>query len=349
MNNFYQPPYSGGVPPWQSGPMYAPPTPQEEEKRHLRRDGNYIGGVLLAQTAAMNLTFIVVSLVLMLFGVIGQEQLSAEYMGLGNTVYLLMYAGVYAFAMAVPAVLVSLCCKKRHFPLTPAASLNAWDAFFALLGGMGLCMVANYVANYIAAFLTQFGIDMPEMPQMMEPTGESLLLNIVVLAVLPALLEELVFRGYILRALRPYGDTFAVCVSAVIFGLVHGNILQVPFALLVGAVLGWLYVRTNNIWLAVAVHFCNNAFSVVLEYFALGVSEQSANVMYVVSMLTMLVVGLGAVGILAVRRSDLLRLPKQEKPALLSLGQRLSGLLKSPVLVVAVLVLLLLIVVEALL
>ena len=49
------------------------------------------------------------------------------------------------------------------------------------------------------------------------------MLNLVSTAVLPALVEEMVFRGYILGALRPQGDGLAIVFSAVFFGLLHGK------------------------------------------------------------------------------------------------------------------------------
>ena len=60
-----------------------------------------------------------------------------------------------------------------------------------------------------------------------------LVLNLLVLAVLPALLEEMIFRVCILGALRKYGDTFAIVVSALLFGFIHGGLSQSVFAVIV--------------------------------------------------------------------------------------------------------------------
>lgn len=69
--------------------------------------------------------------------------------------------------------------------------------------------------------------------------------------------EELIFRGYILRALRPYGKRFAIWGSALLFGLFHGNLLQTPYAILVGLVLGYVTVEYSISW-AVGIHVFNN-------------------------------------------------------------------------------------------
>lgn len=69
--------------------------------------------------------------------------------------------------------------------------------------------------------------------------------------------EELIFRGYILRSLRPYGKRFAIFGSALLFGLFHGNLLQTPYAILVGLVLGYVTVEYSILW-AIAIHTFNN-------------------------------------------------------------------------------------------
>lgn len=76
-------------------------------------------------------------------------------------------------------------------------------------------------------------------------------------AIFAPVAEELLFRGYILRSLRPYGKRFAVFGSAVLFGLFHGNLLQTPYAILVGLLLGYVTVEYSLAW-AVGLHMFNN-------------------------------------------------------------------------------------------
>lgn len=69
--------------------------------------------------------------------------------------------------------------------------------------------------------------------------------------------EELLFRGVVLRLLRPYGKQAAILMSAILFGLFHGNIIQIPFAILVGLVLGYVTVEYSIVW-AMVLHIINN-------------------------------------------------------------------------------------------
>jgi membrane protease YdiL (CAAX protease family) len=76
-------------------------------------------------------------------------------------------------------------------------------------------------------------------------------------SILAPVWEELLFRGYVLRALRPYGKRFAILGSALLFGLFHGNLLQTPYAVVMGLVFGYMTVEYSIVW-AILLHMFNN-------------------------------------------------------------------------------------------
>lgn len=71
------------------------------------------------------------------------------------------------------------------------------------------------------------------------------------------IMEEIIFRGVVLRHLEPYGKGFAIVMSAFAFGIFHGNLVQIPYAFLVGLVLGYVTVEYNILW-AMVLHMINN-------------------------------------------------------------------------------------------
>ena len=71
--------------------------------------------------------------------------------------------------------------------------------------------------------------------------------NLIYSCLLAPVCEELCFRWMILRRLRPWGDGFALCASALLFALVHGNLYQMIYAFAVGLVLGGIVLYTGNI------------------------------------------------------------------------------------------------------
>lgn len=85
-------------------------------------------------------------------------------------------------------------------------------------------------------------------------------------ALLAPISEELIYRGLIYRRLRDYlGVKWAMVMSALIFGLVHGNMVQFVFAFLIGLALAAVYERYKTIWAPIAAHMAVNLFSCILE------------------------------------------------------------------------------------
>ena len=324
--------------------MYQPynpffvPNPQyqleENEKRQLRKDATFVGIMSIVLTVVMELAFTVLVFILMACGVFEYEQLSLPDLGVGNTAYLFLYMGVYVFALLVPSLVVALCCKRNYNPFSPTKPVGIGFTFFAILAAIGLCMFTNIINSYILTILSELGAEIPEPPQMMEPTLTSLGLNLLVMAVLPALLEEMIYRGYILRTLRPYGNVFAVVISSLLFGLMHGNLRQIPFAFIVGLVLGLLYVLTDNIWLSITVHFANNAISVLMEYFGFGLSEAAVGYFYAMIIYGLTLIGGVALLILFLRYRNQMRIRKTD--TYLSTSKRTSVLFATPAFLICV-------------
>ncbi len=122
------------------------------------------------------------------------------------------------------------------------------------------CMGAQMVNSFWFSGLewTMNLFDRSLMPLLESVAGQSDSLSMFLYAsILAPISEEILFRGYILRSLRPFGKRFAIFGSALLFGLFHGNLLQTPYALIVGLVLGYVTVE-YSIWWAIFIHGFNN-------------------------------------------------------------------------------------------
>ncbi|HRP40030.1 MAG TPA: type II CAAX endopeptidase family protein [Chitinophagales bacterium] len=96
----------------------------------------------------------------------------------------------------------------------------------------------------------------------------------LVLAVMPAIGEELFFRGSVLKILSEtrLGIHGAVVFSALAFSLMHFEFYNTFAIFFMGLVLGYIYYFTQSIWASIAAHFVNNFLQVLLKYlFATGV------------------------------------------------------------------------------
>lgn len=94
------------------------------------------------------------------------------------------------------------------------------------------------------------------------------LLSVVMIAFLPAVFEETLFRGGLQNLLSRWFKMpiAAIIITSIIFSAVHGSYLGFLSRFALGFVLGWVYYRTGNIWLNIIGHFFNNAFAVTTLY-----------------------------------------------------------------------------------
>lgn len=124
---------------------------------------------------------------------------------------------------------------------------------------------------FIVAAMFTFNIasEFVELPNLMEDTFMGMSRNvfgILAIAVMAPLVEELLFRGAIEGHFLQTGKTprMAIFLSALIFGIIHINPAQVPFAFCIGAVFGWLYYRTGSVIPGMIGHFLNNSLATIL-------------------------------------------------------------------------------------
>lgn len=110
----------------------------------------------------------------------------------------------------------------------------------------------------------------PELPNIIEEEmGEIINAHggYFVVALLVPLVEEMVFRGAVLRTLlqwKPNTPWRMIAISALLFALIHMNPAQMPHAFVIGLLLGWMFYRTNSIVPSVAFHWANNTIAFIL-------------------------------------------------------------------------------------
>lgn len=124
----------------------------------------------------------------------------------------------------------------------------------------------NYIINLISHIMSVCGYNPDSsLPLPFNNIGW-LFANIAILALLPAISEELIYRGIILNGLRRFGAIKAVFFSALIFAFAHGSLMQFFYQLILGIVLGFVLVKTGSLIASMVVHFLNNLIVVVLNY-----------------------------------------------------------------------------------
>ena len=94
-----------------------------------------------------------------------------------------------------------------------------------------------------------------------------LLLNMVVIALIPAIGEEMTFRGVLQQSLtRKMNPHVAILLSAAIFSFIHFQFYGFLPRMFLGILLGYMFYATGSLWTSILMHFFNNGTAVVLYY-----------------------------------------------------------------------------------
>lgn len=134
-----------------------------------------------------------------------------------------------------------------------------WDVF------VWTALMALGIVAPMQLIIDLSGLEMPVTAQQLFTQLLSNQWGFLAVAVVVPLAEEMAFRGAILRTLLdhfgPSGRWWAILLSALLFGMAHGNTVQFVNGTVVGLLLGWLYWRTRSIAPGVVFHLVNNAIA----------------------------------------------------------------------------------------
>lgn len=204
--------------------------------------------------------------------------------------------------------------------------------------GFFICLAGNYVTSLFVNFMDTVGVHLTS-PEYVVPSGFSgRFIYIVSIAVVPPLVEEFAIRGVIMQPLRKYGDMFAIIASAFIFAVLHGNLIQAPFALIAGIGIGYAVCITNSVWTGVAIHTVNNLYSVLTEFMLEDIADVAKlNRVYLIT-----TIALYAVSILGSALFIILRKRRRLMPSFtaLSEGRKMLSFTLSIPMVIALLIML---------
>lgn len=121
---------------------------------------------------------------------------------------------------------------------------------------MGAQLIYSLFGNSLELLLRLFGYT--AMEQLDAASSQSTTLSIFLYtAIFAPVGEELIYRGLVMPQFQRYGNVFAVVVSAALFGVMHANLFQIPFAFLTGLVLGYTAAEFSLRW-SILLHLLNN-------------------------------------------------------------------------------------------
>ncbi|MGN1113746.1 MAG: lysostaphin resistance A-like protein [Oscillospiraceae bacterium] len=134
-----------------------------------------------------------------------------------------------------------------------------------------VCMIVNMIfstlINIVTLIFGSAGFTIPQSDFSVTNTDTaSIILQFLYIVILGPIAEELIYRGVILSILKPYGKWAAVIISALFFGLMHGNIPQAVPAFCGAIVYGLIAVRFNSIIPTIIIHMLNNGLTMYTDF-----------------------------------------------------------------------------------
>ena len=148
------------------------------------------------------------------------------------------------------------------------------DLLVTFLIAEGLMVVGSIVSNILTSVFTMFfGYELNNNTSDIIMSSPIWLIILVAVIIGP-IVEELMFRKLLMDKLGAYGDRICIIVSAVSFGIFHGNLFQVFYAAMLGALLAYVYSKTGNVIYTIILHIAINFFGSVLPMLIMEPAER---------------------------------------------------------------------------
>ena len=165
---------------------------------------------------------------------------------------------VIYYASFLLAVLIGYLLSERRVNIKDAFLLPSRDGVsmlaLSVFPFLAVMMALSYLTSLV---LVLFGFSSPEVD-----VSGNIFLVLFEHALVPAFLEEMLFRFLPFALLLPHSKRAAVIFSAVFFALMHCSLFQIPYAFVAGVALGLLYLASGSIIPSFILHLINNIFSV---------------------------------------------------------------------------------------
>lgn len=315
---------------------------KDTEKRRLRSLANKTGISQCILLVIFNLITTFLIFITVIFGAInyGQMDIASTF---PPDVYYTLSGIVSVVGMFTTALILRAMVGRRFDDLFSFQQTVSIKRIAALLpAGLAVAMFANYMVDCMLQNLSMIGIHYNlDAVSIVKLDGQwaTNILYILAVAVTPAFVEEFLYRGVLLGALRSYGDGFSVLTSSIIFGLIHGNLIQIPFAFIGGLVFAYITVYSGSIIPAMLLHFMNNLFSVLGDIINSQFGQTVAEIYYAGFMGLFFL--LGILGIALVAKKDHTLLTFKKPNHILTFREKIRCFFLSPgMIVLSILILL---------
>lgn len=134
-----------------------------------------------------------------------------------------------------------------------------------VLLSIGMYFVSSFLATITSGWFEDAGSKFDQLMEMIDMGNP--VLTFFAAALMAPLGEECLLRGMVLRNLQKYkfSVTAAIIIQGVLFGVIHGNLIQGIYAIPLGILYGYVAYRTKSVWPSIMMHFINNSISQIVS------------------------------------------------------------------------------------
>lgn len=222
---------------------------------------------LTAKDGGLAFSFMIIAYLLLSF--FGQAIILA-FCKKGSAVYTAISACLPAVALLSVTAYFAVSKKYNFTNLCNVKTFKPFALIPALLLSVGMFLGLGFVNGAFSSILKKAGLNVGGVSLPLENVGHLILFTIV-FALLPAVCEELFFRGLMLTALKKVKVAYAAIYIAISFALYHCSMAQFIYQLIYGAGFTLLAIYAGSVIPCILVHFINNFAIIILEYFKVGV------------------------------------------------------------------------------
>lgn len=164
--------------------------------------------------------------------------------------------------LLLPSILYMAFMRDDTVSDCGVAKISPLTTFFTVLFAFCIIPLVSFI-NMISSLFVENGVS-ETLTRTVE--SNSLIVNLLVIALLPAVVEEIIFRGLIFNGYKKRNPFKAALLSAFLFGLIHMNINQFSYAFVIGILFALLTYVTGSVIPSIIAHFIVNGTSVVLSH-----------------------------------------------------------------------------------
>lgn len=248
-------------------------------KKLMKKDFNKLGITLLMQVLITYVVMFVVTIGIAIIQMLKNHNISEEQ--LQQVFEKPSFMGSMSIIAVVIAFIPILIYRRKKFFQYDLKIENKKFTLKTLIVAFIILLSVNNMLGLFATGLelglNAIGFSAISALKDLDILNQSTISMIMYTCIIAPIFEEFLYRGAVLRSLEKYGRWFAILVSAVLFGMMHGNFYQIFMAIGVGIILGYLATE-YSIKFTIMLHMINNTFVEITSQITTHVSENVGNI-----------------------------------------------------------------------